>query len=478
MALERKVHNIIKVSAFPFWATLKVGKGVWAGAKWVKRKVESFRRKPAYGDSRFAKAKELHTAGGGFVLGRLDKRTVYTAPEHGCIFFGRAGSGKSSILAASLREAKGEHFVVSDPPSDLYNRFCGELEAKGYRVIRIDLDRPGMAYDVCAVLESSGTLSFDRDLNALAGLVTGDIGSERENKHFVDMARVFVKGILGWLFHNQRHKAHPAGVAELLLSASEEEQEAVFAHIMRSGDRSAAMAVRAWTSASGPETGSFRSTLTRALEPWTWENVRQLTEWDGDVDNRLVWQEVFLSAGPCAVFLTGGMEQGRDVTSVTRTFFGQCAGVLGRLYGSTGRLPRPVRLMVDEGAGVGRCEPIMEAVVKLRKVGVTVFLCYQSHGQLEVIWGKHGAITLMDNTDLLIAGGSKDFHHYEAISKLAGRRTLKTLQKHAGGESVSEAGGYLITPDEIYGLASYSYLALTGNRAAVLQGIDGLKATS
>jgi hypothetical protein len=74
---------------------------------------------------------------------------------------------------------------------------------------------------------------------------------------------------------------------------------------------------------SGGEARAYRSNLTRVLEQWTWRRYRALTDWQGDVDGRFSWDEIWERAEPQAVFLTGDVLQRVNIDAFVRVFFGQ-----------------------------------------------------------------------------------------------------------------------------------------------------------
>jgi type IV secretory pathway TraG/TraD family ATPase VirD4 len=477
--LVRRMREILQAVTFPFWLTWKAGKATIDAAMWGRKRLKAMQREKPYGDRKLADRKALTKAGnlepGGFVVGKVDGRLVFARYEYGCLMFGRPGSGKSLTMAATLNQAGGEHFVVYDPPGALCRRFEADLAAKGYRVIKIALDRPGdgLLYDVCAGLEHAGPDGLDGDLNLLAGLVTASLhDGGPSSEHFAVTSRIFVKGLLGYLYRHEPEKATMYGLARLLLLASESERKRAFDAIRGTGDDSALMAVNMWEEAAASKSGEssgFRSSLTKALEIWTWPRFRKLTEWEGEVDRRFSWDEVFDAAEPQAVFLTGGVLEKENVDSFVRVFFGQGAASLARRFKATGeRLARGAKFMIDEGAVLGRCEPIMKAVEEMRKVGVTAFIGYQSMSQVRDIWGKRAGV-LLDSCDLVLAGGSKDSEFMDKFCKLAGLTTVTTQSRGGNGTSESEHSKQLMTVGDLFRLNDDEVATMLGSKPAIIK---------
>jgi len=262
--------------------------------------------------------------------------------------------------------AAGHNLIVQDPPKVLWERFRGSLEAKGYAVIKIDLDDPGsgLGYNPATYLDESTALTWDHDLKEIANLIVADLDTHGSaGRHFRDMGAIFIKGVLGWLYQHDRPKATPYGVAEMLLVKSDTQRDAAFRTMLKNGDDSLRLAASAWASVGTNESGSFRSTLTNALEPWIWRAYRAMTERE-DV---LTWEKALTDDKPCAIFLCGGVLGGETSKHFVRMFFGQAAGSLARMYGKAGPLPRKTQILIDEGSVVGKCQPLVEAVVEMRK---------------------------------------------------------------------------------------------------------------
>lgn len=156
--------------------------------------------------------------------------------------FGARGAGKSLTMGATLHHADGNNLIIQDPPRQLWNRFREPLEAKGYRVVKIDQDDPasGLGYNPVAHLADSTPLSWDRDVRDIANLIVADIDTAgKAGSHFRDMGAVFIKGILGWLYQHDQQNATPYGVASLLLLKSDDQREQAFKSMLATGGQPA-----------------------------------------------------------------------------------------------------------------------------------------------------------------------------------------------------------------------------------------------
>lgn len=459
MSLDRPLFNLI---TYP----VHVVNGAWFASAWAMKRWKLWRRKPAFGDAKLATSRDL-AGGEGFPIGRLGRMLIRTHHESCVLMFGARGAGKSLTMGATLHHADGTNLIVQDPPKQLWDRFRSALDAKGYRTLKIDLDEPesGLGYNPTTYLDDSMPLSWDRDVRDIANLIVADVDiAGKAGSHFRDMGAVFVKGILGWLYQHDRANATPYGVATLLLLKTDDQREQTFKTMLTNGDDSLRMAINAWRSVGLSEGGSFKTTLTNALDAWTWRSYRALT----DRTDTLSWETELTGEQPIAVFLCGGVLGGDTSRHLVRMFFGQAAGSLARLYAKAGQLPRRTQILIDEGSVVGQCAPLVQVVVELRKAGVTTFLCYQSPTQLTQYMGKANGGTIFSNSDIVIAGGLKSPQDYELISKLAGTRTVNPMTK--GREtSFGETARPILGPDELFKLGPTKLAAVLGSKTAVVE---------
>jgi type IV secretion system protein VirD4 len=114
-----------------------------------------------------------------------------------------------------------------------------------------------------------------------------------------------------------------------------------------------------------------------------------------------------------------------------------------------------VLILMDEASNFTIAD-LPKYLTALRGYGISVFLVFQEHSEIERAYGKEAAATFWSQSDLIIGFGIKSQETAERFSKLAGVRTIESknfnLGRDAGdtiGQSQSYAKRELITPDEI-----------------------------
>lgn len=473
------MQDAFYILTFPFrvlWWLLSFSGGQ---LKWLNAKIKAWKRKPAFGDSAWASASELRAGGnlsrGGFPVGKLGKDWVYTHPEKSVVMQAQAGYGKSLTMGATFVKAEGEDLVSFDPAGQHYESFAGPLILKGYRVLRIDLNNPAQSalFDPSWFLEGSDAFSRDRDLKTLAQLMFARMNEgDNVGQHFTQMGSKLIAGTLDHLMKTDRRHANMYGVARSWLLLTNDQRKQMLKDMRLTGTDTLVSSVNAFEEAGDRERGSYVSTLTNALEIWTWKLYRELCSWAGDIESRWSWEELWSADKPSAVFVTGGMGQRESVESFLRVFFGLCAASRARAFMNGMVFQRPMKMLIDEADSLGGCLPIANIITELRKANTQVFLSYQSMSQLYRNYGKAMADTIVDNCEIVSSGGIKDIQELKRLSQLIGMRTVKSLSvgKGArGGTSENEAGRPLVPVEDIFRLPKDELIALLGPNAAKLK---------
>lgn len=466
MAMERNVLAALKLCWFPFDFTFRVLGAFWSGYKWARSKWKALHRRPAYGDARLASEQELKAnfKGGSYCVGKMKGRALYADAEACVVMLGIRGSGKSSTMGATLNKASGENLLVCDPPSGLYNRFRGELEAKGYRIIKIDLNDPleGDGYDPMAFFKGSRAYDFENAMDELARLVVIDRELDKgADTHFSEIVMNLVGALAAYLWRFKPEKASLHEVARVLSGMGRMQLMEYLAEAQKCGDDYVKVAINAYQRVEDKERGSVDSTMSRKTKRWMSPLYRDLCRkgWS--------WDEVLFTDKPVAVFVTGGVMERENISPIMRVIFGQCVTTLARSFSRLGRPARDTKLLIDEADLLGRCKPIFAAITEMRKVGVSCFLGYQSLSQLKHNFGQNDAGTIIDNCDMIFTGSMKDEKAYDLVRKLMGRLTVQSMQKSKAGVSESEAGQDLQGVHDLFKMAKRKHFVLLGNKGVM-----------
>lgn len=272
--------------------------------------------------------------------------------------------------------------------------------------------------------------------------------------------------MIAYLWNHQRERCTLAEVANILSVGGPSRRRLAFEQMAREATNSSTRAaVNAFEEAGDRERGSFATTLMRKLKPWTHTTSIDLCKRDAG----WTWDDVFTSAQPAAVFITGGVGAREATSPLTRMIVGQAAAALSRLYNETRTpLARPVKLLLDEADNLGACSPLINVVTELRKQRVTAFLCVQSLEQLKRNY-KGQYQTLLQNCDLIVCGGMKSPKEYLEISQLIGTRTINPITKGKGSVTTGEAPRALMGIDDLFAMPKTEHVAVLSGMAVKLR---------
>lgn len=426
-----------------------------------------FRKRPTFGDARWASDRELSRAGmfgnKGLILGKIGRRYVRLPEMLHVISYGSTKSGKTTgLIIPNLISNTDWTFVVNDPKGELALKTAAHRAKMGNRVIILDFTRPdrSMPYDPMSFLRQSDGYSLDSDLTTLANLTVPTALDERSS-HFSSMAQKIIAGTAGYFWD---HSATPVSFPEVireLTAMGQEHREALFKKLAAVDAPACRAAVNAFDEAGERERGSFVTTLANRTAIWLDRGVAELCGEHG-----FTWEEIFDDTRPTTVYVITPLGLGERYGPVMRMILGLCTASINRRYARTRKpLARPFCLMIDEAGLMGYNESVAEGVAYVRAANVSIVLAFQSPTQVE----KHypDPITLQGGCEAWqISGGDKYRKLYDEVSALIGDATVQSQGESRGrrwsSESQSEAARRLIKPEEIRALPKDQAVLLVG----------------
>ncbi len=432
-----------------------------------------------HGDADWAKSRTLkergHLKAEGWLVGLHEGKRIYTGPEASGIAIAAKGQGKTQSAIAQLRDLAErqlkEDVIVVDPAGDLHQNTAAYFRERGYMVRTIDFTNPHESdrYDVFTVLKPHQIYNFDRQVDQLCELVLPDDKHTREG-HFQEFGRLLLAGMIVHLVKNEPENATLYNAVSLLTTDAERRKR-VFAKMWANGDALVKQAVSAFSEAGDKERGSFSTTLARKLRVWLRAAVHALTETgerneDGALVQGWSWEEVYLQEQPVATYIITGLGTGEGAAA--RLILGNAINTRRDMWNATRRKPpKGLRLLVDEAREIGNCNAIMDANNELRKAGVNVMMWFLSSRDIFDIYPQ--AATLIQNSDLIIFGGSKEKSFMEDVSWLVGEKTIDnpsvSYSENGTTEGASEQAQRVIKPDAIRRLGYYEMMAVLNNIA-------------
>lgn len=127
-----------------------------------------------------------------------------------------------------------------------------------------------------------------------------------------------------------------------------------------------------------------------------------------------------------------------------------------REKGSSSGMEVPVQVFVDECANIGKIPNLSERLATCRKYRISIVPIFQTYSQIEELYGKEGANSIISNCDAFLFLGSSDEATVKLMQGHLGKETVKILShsmaqttKGSNSASKQQVGKELMTRDQI-----------------------------
>lgn len=476
----------LKIGWGYFWRTIK---GICIAANLnIAKGLEA--KSKAHGDADFATEQELKERGHferkGWLVGvvhyrrwiawgykwpfyRKVRKLVYTHPEASGLAVAGKGQGKTQTGISQLKDIafrpKKEDVVIVDPAGDLCLGLEQTFRDQGYKVIKLDFENIEVSdwHDPITFLRTENPAALERDIYQLVDLMMPDDG-QQQNEHFQEFPRLMVAGVMAYMALHEKQNLTLRNVA-VKLTMNIEQRDELLRKMATSDHPLIQQAVTAYKGAGDKERGSFGTTMARKLQFCMLTGIKAITQSDEFHESGIrvrgwSWADIYLGEQPTVVFIITGLgmsQKGKGESDVARILLGTAINARRYVYGELRkhardgrvRFNRDLRIFVDEAKKIGNCQAIMDANDELRKAQVTTMMYFLSSRDIYTTYPQ--AVTLIENSDLLIFGGSKEKSWMEDVSWMVGDKTLANRSGSADGdnENFSEQPRRVKKSDEI-----------------------------
>jgi len=343
--------------------------------------------------------------GGGTVVGRLKGRIVRLypdkckppLPQHAAVVAG-TGAGKtySFVIPNAIAAAcEGESLVLTDPKGELACTLAPWLKSKGYKVYLFNLAYPQWSSFWNPVLEARD----DEEITAFATAIVQNAATDKSG-YFVMKEIQLLKALVYLLRADFPPEQAHLRSALSLLSWPVEALDERFEQAYRQG-RLPREGYEEWKGALSSNYDNAVSGLSAKLNVVRAESVAKL----------LSRQEIDLSAlgrEKAALFCVLPIGSGH-LKPILATFY---YFFFRRLYGLAaehgGKLPNPVRFLLDEFANVGQVPGFVEVISTARSLGIRIQFVLQGLKQLQDVYGGAEAEAILSNCPVQLFLGGDD----------------------------------------------------------------------
>ncbi len=331
------------------------------------------------------------------------------------LIIGSSGAGKTGgYVIPNLQSISGS-MVVSDTKGRLCRMFRSELEAKGYEVYTLDFVDPfnSCGYNPLSFIRRYKNSKYrEQDIISLANTIMPKLSEE--DPFWEKAASGYITFLIAYcleVLNEEEHimtsvcKLHHAFIKPdgklSFLDWAENHAEGL---AKRRFDQICAVinADKTWS--------CIVEFANRALDIFEFEEARNIFE------NKSCFDIQTLGRKKTVLFINSS-DTDRTFDQITDVFYTQALQQLCFLADSNddGRLEVPVRLIMDDFASGARIPDFDKIISVIRSREISVSLILQSMTQLESMYTRAEARTIVNNCDHLLYLGSQDIETAEFV---------------------------------------------------------------
>ncbi len=354
-----------------------------------------------------------------------------TKLNNNVLIVGGSGTGKTRhICEPNIKEGVGS-YLISDPKGLLHKRWGTYLADRGYKVVLIDFTHPERSdgYNPMDYLPSTQAIT------KLATTITASKESEgtQADPYWDRMTVLLISAIIAFIIETNRERTFreilrlvELGERKDCDDKSSELQSLMRHHKRRHPDSWACQKFEAVDTAPYKTYDTVRSTLAAKFSALDTEELRMMMK-KGGFDFTQIAKE------KTVVFVTVS-DTDRTLDPLVNIFFTQAMNELCSFADDKcrdGRLPIPVRFILDDFATNCRIDEFPRMISSIRSRALSVMLMIQSEAQL---WQgyDHDAQTIISNCDTYVYLGGNDVQTAQAVSERCDKQLSEVLYMPVG----------------------------------------------
>ncbi len=340
-----------------------------------------------------------------------------TQLNNNILVVGTSGAGKTrSIVEPNLLQATGS-YVVSDPKGNLYGKYKGYLEQRGYRVLKLDFTDP----------EASEHYNFFRyihntqDIVKIAHML---IYQDKERGHYDPFwdqaAQLLVQACMAYLVETTTKEDQNLEILMKLVSSchideNDPETKTLLDYMFQDleKDHPGSYAVKTYDKfriAAGRTLKSILISVNARIGLFDTPEINNILKTD-TIDIPTIGDE------RTALFVVVS-DTDRSLDGLVNIFFTQTINELCRHADKEcngNALPVPTRFILDDFATNVRINDFPRMIASIRSRGISTMLMIQAESQLQEAYGNDGK-TIIGNCDTYIYMGGNDVETAKAVA--------------------------------------------------------------
>jgi len=435
-----------------------------------------------YGQARFATRKDIAQAGlfdsDGLFLGVHDRKPIFHNGKAHLLTVAPARTGKGvSVVTPNLLHWQGSVFVT-DPKGELAGMTgWHRQETLGQKVCILNpwglYGLPQHRFNPLAVLvtlyeddgERRGLTGAVRDL---ALQLVPEPETDAKNRFFREGSRKLLRALMLHLATREDPARNTLPELWRILQSTARLEDALtdMAESDALGGVVADLAEDlARLMASNPEQfGDFREGAVQAVD------IFEPSGWLADCVSASDFDFAELKSGATSIYLVIPQDEIKTNGAWLGLLARQAIDAVARQRGNS-----QVLFLLDEASNMGRIHNLTESLTALPGLGVRVWMIVQELAELRRVYGREATATILSQSEVVQYFAVQNHDLAKEISAALGNRTVVTNSYNLGrsmndaaGESFSETGRPLLSPDEIRQLPRDTQILFVQNNPPIM----------
>ncbi|MGE6489809.1 VirD4-like conjugal transfer protein, CD1115 family [Paenisporosarcina sp. NPDC076898] len=371
----------------------------------------------------------------GLIVGKVpDKKQVLIIPRETSIdnrnvyVVGSSGSGKGqSYVLPNLLNNREESIIVTDPKGELFHETAQIKREQGYQVYQVDFinfneDRYNL---LDYVLD-------DQDAQSVSLTIAKNSTKDGKEDFFMERAQKMLAGLIVYCKTEKQNASMKDVIATFNEKVAPDEDEfRDWVEDELGQDHPAYQILKGLTTLGGNTRASVTSSFASQVSIFTLNKISKMTS-TSDFNFRAFQEQKSI------LYVKLPMDD-NPFMALTSVFFDQLISQFYKMADENrGKLKIPTIFLLDEFANIGKIEKYGRVLATCRGLGLSMNTIVQDNGQIEAMYGKEMARSILSNHDTLLYLRSKDMETIKYFSQLAGETTAKVQTG-----STSQSGGFM-----------------------------------
>lgn len=371
----------------------------------------------------------------GLIVGKVpDKKQVLIIPRTTSIdnrnvyVVGSSGSGKGqSYVIPNLLNNREETIIVTDPKGELFHETAQIKRKQGYQVYQIDFIN--FNQDRYNLLDY---VIDDQDAQSVSLTIAKNSTKDGKEDFFMERAQKMLAGLIVYC-KTEIPNASMKDVIDTFNNkvAPDEDEFRDWVEDDLGQDHPAYQLLKGLTTLGGNTRASVTSSFASQVSIFTLNKISKMTS-TSDFNFRAFQEQ------KSVLYVKLPMDD-NPFMALTSVFFDQLISQFYKMADENhAKLKIPTIFLLDEFANIGKIEKYGRVLATCRGLGLSMNTIVQDNGQIEAMYGKELARSILSNHDTLLFLRSKDMETIKYFSQLAGETTAKVQTG-----STSQSGGFM-----------------------------------